>query len=134
MGKVLALDLGLTTGWSIAGKSGEQAFHARGRTPLERDRTAAVQFARWLSDLLWAEQPDVVVLEGVYLSAAHPAAARVLYGLRMVALSVVADAEFREVPASEWQQWAKQQGWAKGDGPGSHVNDARYLRLYYEAS
>lgn len=130
-GGVLALDLGTTTGWCVGDQGGEITFPKTGRSSAEKHQTLAVAFSGWLSDLLVRYSPDTVLLEAPFFSARQPAAGALLFGMRMVALGLAGQRRVVETAPTSWQSWARRQGWAKIDGAGGHVHDARYMRAHY---
>lgn len=131
---ILALDLGISTGWSTPERSGEIKFRSQGSTLAHRHRGLFANFGRWLPDMIDRYRPDMLLLEAPYLDVRHPSAPPVLYGLRAVALHIayLRDLEAREVEPRKWQAWARHQGWAKGKASGSHARDASYMRRWFE--
>lgn len=130
---VMAIDPGLTTGWSVSGAGKGEVKHRKVGAPgTEQHRSVARSFSAWLADMLFKHKPDVLVIERPYFNPRQVNAAILLYGLRMLALSIVADARVVEVEPCKWQRYAAQHGWKKSKLKGNHASDAHWMRLWYE--
>lgn len=131
---VLALDLGTATGWAVSGgPSGVQSFATADSVSDEvRHGRLGWRFGGWLGDMLLTYRPAVVAIERMVGTRLQGQAARVLLGMRMVALATCRahDIATVEVSSKEWQAWAKRAGypWVKGN-----EQDALALLAYFEA-
>ena len=134
---MIALDLATRSGWAVADPGGVTASGVVGLSDRPRGEAAIQRHARMgdvlalvLADLLDEHRPDVACVETA-AGAMKGEAARVLFGLRMVAGVVLWRRELLidEAPASQWQPWARAHAdWTKGD-----EEDARGIALWWQA-
>lgn len=129
----LALDLAKKCGFDGPAGSGVADFDP-GRLLELTDRHAKIfdTFGQWLAGSITAHAPHVLVLEELVGRGLQGEAARVLPGLRAVALMTARRRELLIdlVNVSAWKPWAKKNipGWVKSD-----EGDARAMRAYWLA-
>ena len=136
--RVLSLDLASRTGWCVADAerivSGRVDFTPRGKLdPATKHALIFDRASSWLSDMIDTYRPTVCALEDSTGRTLQGQAARVLLGLRAVALVVLHRREVLVDPVANttWKAWATRRGWRLCDK--SDEQDARWLALYWQA-